>query len=247
MADLGNGALAQPEEIVWETAKILLSQSFWHNRDIVITGGGTREKIDEVRYISNFSSGKMAKALALSLYLRGANVHYITTMGTEGLPLGIKCKEVEDAQEMFTQTQQALAHTDKTRTPYLFMVAAVADYTPESPQKGKLKKASLGKSWQIKLKQTTDILANIDKKHIKTIAFKAEMDSQKGLANATSLLSAKNVDAVCYNLLRDAKSFGGEHNAITFITKEKRYDLGYHSKMTLCDKIIDHAKELLDE
>ena len=81
--DVGNGALATPSEIFFETAKALLKEDFWEDRRIVVTGGGTREKIDEVRYISNFSSGKMANALCLSLYLKGADVCYITTMGKE--------------------------------------------------------------------------------------------------------------------------------------------------------------------
>ena len=58
---IGNGALAEPSEIFFEVAKALLKEDFWADRRIVVTGGGTREKIDEVRYISNFSSGKMAK------------------------------------------------------------------------------------------------------------------------------------------------------------------------------------------
>ena len=62
--DTGSGALAEPSEIFFETAKALLKEEFWTDRRIVVTGGGTREKIDEVRYLSNFSSGKMARSLS---------------------------------------------------------------------------------------------------------------------------------------------------------------------------------------
>jgi phosphopantothenoylcysteine decarboxylase/phosphopantothenate--cysteine ligase len=258
--DIGNGALAEPNDIFFEVSKALLKDPFWENRRIVVTGGGTREKIDEVRYISNFSSGKMAKALCLSLYLKGADVCYITTMGKEGLPSDIYTIDVENAEELFDYTKDAIRVSKKgkmskpsmnasdrhliQKEPYLFMVAAVADYTPKFPQEGKMKKSMIGDTWSIELKQTTDILSNIDKTDIKTVAFKAEMDSDKGVQNAISLLSDKEVDAVCYNLLQDATSFGGDENEITFITKDEQIALGRTDKLTLSEKILDEAKKL---
>jgi phosphopantothenoylcysteine decarboxylase/phosphopantothenate--cysteine ligase len=228
---------------------------------VVITGGGTREKIDEVRYISNFSSGKMAKAIALSLYLKGADVCYITTKGNEGLPKSIYTIDVDDAKEMLEYTQDALRIAKKgklskasltttetiqliQKRPFLFMVAAVADFTPKFPQQGKLKKSMLGENWQIELTQTSDILSTLatDREGVTTIAFKAEMDNAEGLNNAKELLTKKEVDAVCYNLLEDAKSFGGDQNSITFITKEDQIDLGRRSKFELAEKIVHHAQ-----
>jgi len=258
--DLGNGALAEPSEIFFETAKALLKEEFWEDRRIVVTGGGTREKIDEVRYISNFSSGKMAKALSLSLYLKGADVCYITSMGNEGLPSSIYTIDVEDAEELLDYTKDAIRVSKKgkmskpsmndsdrhliQKEPYLFMVAAVADFTPKFPQEGKLKKSMIGEMWNVELKQTTDILSNLDKTGIKTVAFKAEMDSQEGLNNAVGLLSKKHVDAVCYNLLQDATSFGGDENEITFITNKEQISLGREDKLTLADKILYQAQKL---
>jgi len=261
--DVGNGALAEPSEIFFEIAKSLLKEPFWENRRIVVTGGGTREKIDEVRYISNFSSGKMAKALCLSLYLKGADVCYITTMGNEDLPSDIYTINTEDAEEIFDYTKDAIRVSKKgkmskpsmnasdrhliQKEPYLFMVAAIADFTPKFPQEGKVKKSTLGETWNIELKQTTDILSSLDKTDIKTIAFKAEMDSQEGLNNAVNLLTQKRVDAVCYNLLQDATSFGGDENEITFITKENQVSLGRTDKLTLSQKILDEAKKLSND
>ena len=258
--DVGNGALADPHEIFFEVAKALLKEPFWEDRRIVVTGGGTREKIDEVRYISNFSSGKMAKALCLSLYLKGADVCYITTMGNEGLPQDIYTIDVEDATEMHDYTVDAIRVAKKgkmskasmnasdrhliQKEPYLFMVAAVADYKPKYPQAGKLKKSMIGESWNIELTQTTDILSSLNKTEIKTVAFKAEMDSKEGLNNAIALLEKKDVDAVCYNLLDDAKSFGGDENEITFITKEAQVPLGRADKLTLAFNILNEAKKL---
>ncbi len=261
--DVGNGALAEPSEIFFETAKILLTEEFWKDRRIVVTGGGTREKIDEVRYLSNFSSGKMAKSICLSLYLKGADVCYLTTMGNEGLPQSIYTIDVESTQELLDYTQDAIRVAKKgkmskpsmnssdrhfiQKEPYLFMVAAVSDFTPKFPQEGKLKKAMIGETWNLELKQTEDILASLDKMDIKTVAFKAEMDSEHGLANAQALLESKHVDAVCYNLLNNSESFGTSDNEITFITKEKQTPLGKADKLTLSDKILTQAKKLLDE
>jgi len=261
--DLGNGALAEPSDIFFESAKALLKEDFWEDRRIVVTGGGTREKIDEVRYISNFSSGKMAKSLCLSLYLKGADVCYITSMGNEGLPSDIYTIDVDTAEELYDYTKDAIRVSKKgkmskpsmnasdrhliQKEPYLFMVAAVADFTPKFPQSGKTKKSMIGESWNIELKQTTDILASLDKTDIKTVAFKAEMDSQEGLENAVNLLTQKRVDAVCYNLLDDAKSFGGDENEITFITQEAQIPLGRANKLTLSHKILTEAQKLSND
>ncbi len=261
--DVGSGALADPSEIFFETAKALLKENFWEDRRIVVTGGGTREKIDEVRYISNFSSGKMAKALCLSLYLKGADVCYITTAGKEGLPQNIYTIEVDDTKELLDYTQDAVRVAKKgkmskvslnsddprhliQKEPYLFMVAAVSDFTPRYPQKGKLKKSLLGNTWSLELKQTPDILSVLNKGGIKTIAFKAEMDPEHGLANAAALLEQKEVDGVCYNLLNNSESFGTEENEITFITKESQTTLERTDKLTLSGYILDKAKALID-
>ena len=247
--DLGSGALAEPTEIFFEVAKALYNDPFWENRPVIVTGGGTREKLDEVRYISNFSSGKMAKSLCVALYLRGADVSYISTMGFEDLPSAISTTEANDAQDILDATQTSIKKvtTDKhtQKMAYLFMVAAIADFTPKSPQSGKLKKSTLGNTWNIELKQTTDVLATIDKSAIKTVGFKAEMDTKEGLNNAVSLLDKKGVDAVCYNLLKDAKSFGGNENEITFITKDAQIALGRADKLTLSGKILNESKKLI--
>jgi len=261
--DVGSGALAEPSEIFFETAKTLLKEDFWEDRRIVVTGGGTREKIDEVRYLSNFSSGKMAKSLCLSLYLKGADVCYLTTMGDEGLPKSIYTIDLDDTEELLDYTQDAIRVAKKgkmskpsmnatdrhliQKEPYLFMVAAVSDFTPKFPQEGKLKKSMIGESWNIELKQTPDILSSLDKMDIKTVAFKAEMDEKNGLNSAKELLEKKRVDAVCYNLLSNSESFGTTDNEITFITKEKQTALGKSDKLTLSDKILTEAKALLNE
>jgi len=94
--DEGDGALAEPIEIFYQTAQKMLIDDFWKDRRVIVTGGGTREKIDDVRYISNFSSGKMANALATALYLRGADVCLISTKEHLNIPKEIYTIDVED-------------------------------------------------------------------------------------------------------------------------------------------------------
>jgi phosphopantothenoylcysteine decarboxylase/phosphopantothenate--cysteine ligase len=258
--DTGSGALAEPREIFFETAKILLKEEFWEDRRVVVTGGGTREKIDEVRYLSNFSSGKMARAICLSLYLKGADVCFITSKESEELPQAIYTIDVENTEELLEYTSDAIRVAKKgkmskpsmnqsdrhliQKEPYLFMVAAVSDFTPKYPQNGKLKKSTLGDTWNLELKQSIDILSALDKTDIKTIAFKAEMDQENGLTYAHDLLKSKKVDAVCYNLLKNSTSFGTSDNEITFISLDNEVSLGKHDKLTLANKILHEAKQL---
>jgi len=259
--DEGNGALSDPQEIFYQGCKALLEEDFWRDRKVVVTGGGTREKIDEVRYLSNYSSGKMAKSLATALYLRGADVCYISTMPHEDLPQQIYTIDVEDAAEMLEYTVDAVRVAKKgtmskpslnnpeaigmiQKTPYLFMAAAVADFTPAYPQSGKLKKSQLGETWEISLKQTADILKTLNKEGIITVGFKAEMDSEKGLENAKSLIANKGVTAVCYNLLQDHRSFGSAENEIIFITEHSETALGRREKLALAFKILEQSIEL---
>lgn len=244
--DTGNGALAEPQEIFYETAKILLKDNYWHNREVVVTGGGTREKIDEVRYLSNFSSGKMANALATALYLKGANVHLISTKEHSEIPSTIKTIEVNSAQEMKTATLEKITSSlqKDTKRPFLFMAAAVADFTPKSPKCGKTKKTTIGTEWNIEMKQTDDILKSVMHLGQITIGFKAEMDKENGFLNAKSLIQNKNVDGVCYNLLSNSTDFGTSDNSITFIHKNGTIDLGRASKLDLSFKILEESQKL---
>jgi phosphopantothenoylcysteine decarboxylase/phosphopantothenate--cysteine ligase len=262
--DEGKGALAEPLEIFYQTAQRLLTDSFWEDRKVVVTGGGTREKIDEVRYISNFSSGKMANALATALYLRGADVCLISTKEHSSIPKEIYTIDVDDAEEMLEYTIDSIRVAKKgkmsratmnssnpihliQKRPYLFMASAVADYTPKFPQVGKMKKSDIGSDWTIELKETTDILSAIDKDNLTTIAFKAEMDIENGFNNAKAILKRKSVDGVCYNLLRGSDSFGTDDNSIIFITDSSSINLGHSDKLSLSFKILDESKNIKNE
>ncbi len=254
--DEGEGALAEIEDIYQKSIQVLIRDTYWSNRRVVITGGGTIEKIDDIRYISNFSSGKMANALALALYLKGADVCLITTKKSDTLPSGIYQIDVQSAEEMHEYVVDAMRVAKKgvvtkptlmndsaptliQKEPYLFMAAAVSDFTPKFPQSGKLKKESIGEAWNLEMRRNIDILQSIDKEGIVTVGFKAEMDKESGAKSAQNMLKAKELDAVCLNFVSD-HAFGSDHNAITLFTNEESIDLGVASKFEIALKLVGY-------
>ncbi|MEA1956440.1 MAG: bifunctional phosphopantothenoylcysteine decarboxylase/phosphopantothenate--cysteine ligase CoaBC [Campylobacterota bacterium] len=257
----GDGAMAEPINIFFKACRELLKNDFYKDRMVMVTGGGTIEKIDDVRYISNFSSGKMASALATALYCKGADVNLISTKFDTPIPNEIHTIKVEDSSEMHEylvdsiriakkgKLSRASLNSDENihliqKKPYLFMVAAVSDYIPSFTQEGKLKKENLGKEFSLNLKQNIDILSSVDKNDITTIGFKAEMDEEVALKNATSMINRKNLDAVCLNVLKDSSSFGSDNNKIEFITNEKKETIPETDKLSVAFEILNHAERI---
>jgi len=261
---VGDGAMAEPLDIFYQSARELLKDEFWNDRRVIVTGGGTIEKIDDVRYISNFSSGKMASALATALYLKGADVNLIATRFDTELPKNMHKIDVTSSAEMAEYLNDSIRIAKKPKLskptligdehihliekkPYLFMTAAVSDYIPEFVQEGKLKKELLGDSWSLALKKNSDTLSNIDKEGITVVGFKAEMDALSAIDNAGKMLKEKNLDAVCLNILKDSSSFGKDTNAIEFITKDEVITLPEQDKLTVSFEIANNAKALQEQ
>ncbi|MDZ7817693.1 MAG: bifunctional phosphopantothenoylcysteine decarboxylase/phosphopantothenate--cysteine ligase CoaBC [Aliarcobacter sp.] len=257
--DVGDGAMAEPNDIFDATCKELLKDEYWINRKVVLSGGGTIEKIDDVRYLSNFSSGKMASSLAKALYYKGADVCLISTRGYENLPASIHLIKVESSSEMYEYLVDSLRVAKKgvltkptlmdsstptliLKKPYLFMVAAVSDYVPAFPQDGKLKKELIGTSWNLELKQNMDILKSLHKEGVYSIGFKAEMDETTALNSATSMLEKKNLDAVCLNILNEENNFGSDTNNIELILKNNSYEFK-GTKLDVSLNILEKLKE----
>ena len=258
---VGDGAMAEPIDIFWASCRELLKDAFWAERMVIVTGGGTIEKIDDVRYISNFSSGKMASTLATALYCSGADVNLIATKFDDNLPQDMHTIDVQDSKEMHEYLIDSIRIAKKgklskatlvrdenihliQKKPYLFMAAAVSDYVPQFAQEGKLKKEMLGDTIELSLKKNIDILSNINKEGIKVIGFKAEMDASNALKSASNMLEKKSLDAVCLNILKDSTSFGTDTNAVDFLTKDDTIKIPSNDKLSLSFDIIDFAKKL---
>ena len=241
--DEGVGALADVEDIFYACARVLLKESFWQGRDVLITGGGTYEKIDDVRCLTNFSSGKQAQALALAYYLKGANVTLLTSADAS-LCKGIDTLHVKSSHELHT-TLLAKMNTLKEaqKTPYLLMAAAVSDFVPDY-HAGKLKKEALGLNPTLNLKRNVDILESLPKEGFKIIGFKAEMDKENALEHATSMLEKKNLSAVCLNILGEKNAFGSNHNEVSFITSTHVEKLLLASKFEIAQTIVELSASL---
>ena len=257
----GRGAMAAPEEIYHRAVRTLLKESFYEYRGMVISGGGTRERLDDVRYLSNFSSGKMAKALVLQAFYKGGDVCFVTTKPWDDLPKGIHQIVVESAAQMHESLDDALREAKKgvmtkptllgddrpelvQKRPFLLAAAAVSDYTPAFAQSGKLKKQTLGESWKPELKLGTDILKSLDKSGVYTVGFKAEFDPATAKASATAMLTEKSLDAVCLNILGEDVDFGSEASRMEVLTASGNVSLEKAPKAVIARGILDTIRKL---
>src|SRR5574344_2095180 len=176
--------MLEPIDIFHKTCKELLKTSYWENRRAVLSGGGTLEKIDDVRYISNFSSGKMASSLATALYYLGADVSLVASRGLEYAPKGINRIQIFSTLEFKENLEKELKLNQNSKKTYLFMVAAISDYVPSLKVDGKIKKETLGETWNLKLKKNINILDENnkfgDENNIIELIFKDESKNFSG-------------------------------------------------------------------
>lgn len=235
--DEGLGALAELHTLFNETKRLLFTEEFWQDKKVIITGGGTREKIDEVRCISNFSSGKMAKALADELYFLGAKVVFLHSNDFENLPYeNYQFQSGNDLKKLMNKF---------LNFDFLFMVAAVSDFVPEFV-KGKIKKENHKGGLNLHLSLSEDLLKNTKFKG-KKIGFKMEFEAKNALQNAKKALSEKGLDMLCLNVLNGKNlHFGSDENEITLFCKNstQALNLGTKSKKELAKDIIKACEKL---
>jgi len=202
-------------------------------KNILITAGPTRERIDPVRFISNRSSGKMGYALAKAAEKLCKNVTLISGPVNLTPPDGINVIQVESAKEMACEVRKAANSAD-----LIIMAAAVADYRPKSPSDSKIKKSD--SDMAIELERTTDILAELGKeKGDKILAgFAAETDNV--IKNAKEKLARKNLDWIIANdVSRSDAGFQSETNEVTMISKNGNViELPLQKKEKLAELIL---------
>ncbi len=232
--DEGIGKMAEPEEIFLRALREVNKEDFWKNKKVVVTAGGSIEKIDDVRYISNFSSGKMGEALAKAFYIKGADVVLISSK-EHNISKEIKQIKVSSANEYLNAIL-------KENLDYLIMAAAIVDYKPQY-KSGKLKKEQIGEKMILELTQNIDILKSLKNKTFKKIGFKAERDEKNAYNYAKKTLKNKNLDAICLNLLTK-NNFGSNENEIIFITDKKDLHFKQDSKENIAFKVVDAIKNL---
>ena len=233
--DVGKGALASPEVIV-EAAIKRLSKPLFAGKKVVITGGATTEKIDDVRAITNFSSGKMARALAKAFYYAGAEVKLLASFETSSEPfLSLKFSSSSELLE--------LCKSECEGANLLVMCAAVSDFVPTKTH-GKIKKEDVGEVLNLSLNKNVDILQSLKEFKCKKIGFKLEISNENALKSARSMLEKKGLDAVCLNILGEKNSFASEQNEVNFITKNNEILLPLASKYEIAGRIVELAANL---
>jgi len=214
---VGEGRLAEPEDIVSFMENDILSSMPLHGKKVLITAGPTYESIDPVRFIGNHSSGKMGFEIAKAAANLGAKVYLVSGPSNEIVNHdSIHRTDIVSAEQMYTACHQYFPEVS-----IAILTAAVADYRPKNVAAEKIKKKE--STLDIELEPTKDILASLGviKKEQFLVGFALETTNE--LINALAKLKQKNLDAIVLNSLNDkGAGFSGNTNKVTFIDKEER-------------------------
>ena len=239
---VGQGRMAEPENIVLFLENALTENLPFKGKKILITAGPTYEAIDPVRFIGNFSSGKMGIALANEAVRQGAEVHLVLGPSSEkNIHSQIHLHRVVSAQQMYEA-----AVTEFPSCDIAILAAAVADYTPETVAPEKIKKK--GGNLSLTLVPTVDILASLGKIKTNQILIGFALETENEVANAQTKLEKKNLNGIVLNSLRDTGAgFGTDTNKVTFITKETQISFPLKSKEEVAKDILAQIFGILIE
>ena len=240
----GKGRMEEPEAIV-----AFLEQYFDNNavatqdlkgKNVLITAGPTYEKIDPVRFIGNYSSGKMGFALAEECFKRGANVTLVAGPVHIACSEGINRIDVESCEQMYEACQQAFPAADAA-----ILCAAVADFKPLSFSDTKIKREK--DNLHIDLQPTYDIAATLGQQKTsqqRIVAFALETNNEE--TNASAKLVKKNADFIVLNSTRNAgTTFQTDDNQITIISKGGKKEYEKKRKHLVARDIIDELVSIL--
>ncbi len=233
---VGKGRMEEPEQIVEELNAFFDGQQLLKKKKILITAGPTYEKIDPVRFIGNYSSGKMGFALAESCAAQGAEVILIAgPVALQTYHPQIRRIDVESADEMYKAAMTAFPSVDAA-----ILCAAVADYKPQIQHSEKIKREQSGQM-TLQLIPNPDIAASlggIKKNGQLLVGFALETNNE--VQHAQGKLKRKNLDFIVLNSMRDAGAgFRCDTNKITIIDAEGgKEDFPLKSKQQVADDII---------
>lgn len=209
----GKGRLPELHRIVAQVERLYarthLPQSL-AGKQVIVSAGGTRERIDPVRYISNDSSGKMGYAMAQAADWLGATVTLVSTTQSLLPPEGVQVQEVASAQEL---AQAMTSHYDQM--DYVVMAAAVSDYRVKQPHDQKIKKVAGQTDWQLDLVENPDILAQLGQTKRQQVLIGFAAETQNLLEHARAKLSKKGADWLIANdVSNPAIGFNSDKNQV---------------------------------
>lgn len=236
---VGPGKLPEPETLLQYILRYLAQPHDLQGKRVLISAGPTQEALDPVRYLTNHSTGKMGYALARMAMLRGAEVTLVSGPVSIAPPPFVRLVPIVSAQDMF----EAIT-THAPQSDFIFMAAAVADYTPAQYADDKIKKHD--GDMQIPLKRTRDILGYLGEHRAEgQIICGFSMETRDMLENSRAKLQKKRVDMICANNLKvPGAGFGVDTNVITMITEEDITELPLLSKEETANAILDKAISL---
>ena len=238
--DEGSGRMSEPAAIVEAIEAILCPRRDMEGLRVMVTAGGTRERLDPVRYIGNDSSGKMGFALAEAARARGAEVTLVCGHTTAKRPEGIPVTEVESTCELYDAVLVRAAEQD-----VIIQAAAPADYRPAHPSAQKIKKQA-GEGITLELVENPDIAAAVGaaKRPGQTlVGFAAETEHL--LDNARRKLDKKNLDMIVANdVSRPGAGFNVDTNIATLLTRSGAVECPLQSKQALAERILDEIMAL---
>ena len=239
----GKGRMEEPEQIVAYLDHFFETKDL-QGKHVLITAGPTHEKIDPVRFIGNYSSGKMGFSLAEECVRRGARVTLIAG------PVNVKLSsiasqvteriDVESCQEMYDAATRAFPQCDAA-----ILCAAVADFRPEHTANQKIKRE--GDELQLHLVSNPDIAAELGRmKHEGQVLVGFALETNDEEANAQKKLQKKNLDFIVLNSLRnEGTCFQSDENQISIISASGQQDYDRKSKQGVARDIIDHLATLV--
>ena len=243
----GKGRMEEPESIVATLEKYFESedngrtcaaQGQLAGKKVLITAGPTYEKIDPVRFIGNYSSGKMGFALAEECSRRGADVVLVAGPVSLQCSAAIRRIDVESADEMHAACVAEFAHADAA-----ILCAAVADFKPAAVAAQKIKRE--GDGLTLKLAATHDIAAALgrEKKGNQVlVGFALETNNEE--TNAQKKLESKNLDFIVLNSLRnEGTCFGTDNNMVNIISATEKRQFGFKSKAEVAKDIVEYLCE----
>lgn len=236
--DVGEGKMPEPEELL-EHIIYAITEKDLVGKKILVTSGGTKEKLDPVRFITNNSTGKMGFAIARAAYLRGAEVTLVYGNVSVPVPIGPKAVKIDSAADMAEAIKEVYKEQD-----IIIKAAAVADYTPETVSSEKVKKSDDDMS--LPLKRTEDILGFLGKNRRNgQVLCGFSMETEHMLENSQKKLEKKNVDMIVANNVKvSGAGFGTDTNVVTFITKELVEELPIMSKDDVANRLLDRLVKI---
>ncbi len=237
LGEYGTGRLPEPPELLAAFEDALGSRHDLDGLNVLVTAGGTREPIDAVRFVGNRSSGRMGFAVAEEAARRGADVTVVAANVSLPRSAGIDYVDVQTAAELAAACEERFDRAD-----LLVMAAAVADYRPELPHEGKLKKDEAGEELELRLVRTTDVLSTLSSRRRPgqvLVGFAAE-HGEGALGYGRGKLARKDLDAVVVNDIGEAGiGFDAPDNEVTIVTASAEVHVPRTSKAEVATAILD--------